>query len=86
MRADDGVGAHRAVLDARQVHRAALALEEPAFAAHQFPEDAGHRGAARERMVMAAVGAEAVVVRPQGDREPGRDRLLAERQVARALD
>ena len=35
---------------------------------------------------MAAIGAEAQVPGTHRDREAGRDRLLAEREVARALD
>ena len=85
MSSDDGVGAHRAVLDAGEVHRAALSPHEPAFATHQLAEDADHRRAAGERVGVAAIGAEGVVVLPHRHREAGGDRFLAEREMARAL-
>ena len=86
MRADDGVGAHHAVLDRGQVHRAALAAHQPAVALHQLAEHLLHRRAARERVRVAAIGAEGEVAGLHRDGEAGGDRLLAERQMARALD
>ena len=74
------------LLDVGQVHRAAFAAEEAAFASHQLAEHAGHRRAARERVRVAAVGAERPVVGPHRDAERRRDRFLPERQMARAFD
>ena len=85
VRADDGVGAHHALRDVGQVHRAALAAEDPVLPA----EELGHRRprihAARERVRMATVGGERVVAGTQDRAEPGGDRLHAEREVRRAL-
>ena len=85
MRADDGVGAHHAVLDGGQVHRAALAAHQAVVAPHQFAEHLLDRHAARQRVGMAAIGAEDEVARLHGGGEAGGDRLLPEREVARAL-
>ena len=85
MRADDRVGAHHAVLGGGQVHRAALAAHQAVVALHQFAQHLLDRHAARQRVGMAAIGAERQVARLHGGREAGRHRLLAERQVARAL-
>ena len=68
--ADDRVRAHHAVLDAGQVHRAALAAEEAGPAAEQLGEDRRHRDAAGQRVVVPAVGAERVVVARASRRRP----------------
>ncbi len=60
--ADDRVRAHRAVLDAGQVHRAALAAEQARRPPEQLGEDRRHRHAPGQRVVVAAVRAERVVV------------------------
>ena len=86
MSADDRVRAHGAMLDAGQMHRSALAAQKPAFASHQLTEYAGHRGAARQRVIVAAIGAERVVVGVHGAGETGRDGLLTQPQMARAFD
>ena len=86
MRADNRIGAEHVMLDRGQVHRAALAAHEADVAQHQFAEHALHRGAAGERMRVAAIGAERLVALAHRDAKPRRDRLLAERQMARALD
>ena len=58
MRADDGVGAHHAMLDRGQMHRAALAAHQAVVAQHQLAQHLLHRHAARQRVGMAAIGAE----------------------------
>ena len=74
------------MLDRGQMHRAALAAHQADVAQHQLAEHALHRGAASERVRVAAVGAERLVALAHRDAEARRDRLLAERQMARALD
>ena len=85
MGADDGVGAHDAVLGRGQMHRAALAAHEAVVALHQLAEHLLDRDAAGERVGVAPIGAEAEVARPHGHGKAGRDRFLSERQVAGAL-
>ena len=84
VRPDDRVRAHRVVLDAGQVHRPALAAEEARPAPEQLGEDRRHRHAPGERVVVAAVGAERVVVVAHRRRDPGRHGLLADAEVGRA--
>ena len=86
MRADDRVGAHDAVVGRGQVHRAALAAHQAVVALHQFAQHLLDRHAARQRVRVSAVGAKRQVARLHGGGKTGGDRLLAERQVARALD
>ena len=86
MRADDGVGAHHAVLDRGQMHRAALAAHQAVVALHQLAQHLLDRHAARQRMGMAAIGAEAQIALLHGAGKAGRHRLLAEREMAGALD
>ena len=86
MRADDGVGAHDAVLDRGQMHRAALAAHQPVVALHQLAQHLLDRNAARQRMGMPAIGAKAQVAFDHGAGKAGGHRLLAERQMAGALD
>src|SRR5713226_1431500 len=85
MSTDDRVGAHHAVLDAREMHRASLAFHEAALPPHQLAQHRHHGSAARERVMMPAVGAEGIVVPVHRRGESGRDRLLSEREMARAL-
>jgi hypothetical protein len=68
------------------MHRTALAAHQPDIPQHEFAEHALHRGAARKRVGVAAIGAEGFVALAHGDAEAGRDRLLAERKMAGALD
>ena len=68
------------------MHRAALALQQPAFATHQLAQHAFHRRAARQRVVMAAIGAERPVVFLHRRRKASRDCLLPKCQMRRALD
>ena len=82
VRADDRIGTHYAMLDRRQVHRAALAAKQPVVAAHQLAQHSLHRNPASERVGVPAIGAERFVVLAHGDAEPGRDGLLTEREVA----
>ena len=86
MRADDGVGAHHAVLHRGEMHRAALAAHQAVVALHELAQHLLHRHAARERVRMAAIGAEAEIAGLHRLGEAGGDRLLAEREMARALD
>src|SRR5438445_9647211 len=69
-----------------QVHRAAFAVQHAVGAAEQLADGRGHRGSARQRMTVAAIRAERVVVISHGHRAPGGDSLLAERKVAGASD
>jgi hypothetical protein len=86
MSADDGVGAHRALGDVGEVHRAALPAQEAALAPHQLAQHARHRRAARERVGVPPVGAEGPVIRSHRHAEAGGNGLLPERKMARALD
>ncbi len=86
MRADDGVGAHHAMLDRGQMHRAALAAHQAVVALHQLAEHLLDRHAARQRVRMAAIGAERQVARLHRGGEAGGHRFLPERQMAGALD
>ena len=85
VRADDRVGTHHAVLGGGEVHRAALAAHQAVVALHQLAEHFLDRHAARQRVRVAAIGAEGVVALDHGAGEARRDRLLPEREVARAL-
>ncbi len=85
MRADDRVGAHDAVIDRGQVHRAALAAHQAVVALHQFAQHLLDRHAARQRMGVAAIGAERQIAGLHGGGAAGGDRFLAEREMARAL-
>ena len=85
MRADDGVRAHDAVLGRGQVHRAALAAHQAVVALHEFAQHLLDRDAAGERMGVAPIGAEREIAGLHRAGEARRHRLLAERQVARAL-
>ncbi len=73
------------MLDGGQMHRAAFAAHQAVVALHQLAQHLLDRDAACERMGVPAIGAEAQVSRLHGGRKPGGDRLLAEREVARAL-
>ena len=84
--ADDRVRAHHVVLDVGDVHRAALAAHQPVRPAEQLRVERAHRRAARQRVVVAAVRRERVVVVAHRRGEPGRDRLLADAEVGRAAD
>ena len=68
------------------MHGAALAPHQTIVALHQFAEHLLHRHAARQRMRVPAIGAERLVALAHRDAEPGRDRLLTDRQMTRALD
>ena len=85
MRADDGVGAHHAVLLGGEVHRAALAAHQTVVALHQLAEDLLHRNAARQCVRVSTVGAERKVPRPHRASETSGDRFLPERKMARSL-
>ena len=83
---DDARGAEEAVGDVGQVHRAADALAEPVPAA----VDLGHHrlrvGAARDRVAVAAVGREELVVRPERRDRADDRRLGAVGEVRVAAD
>ena len=74
------------MFDARQMHRAAFAVKKPAFAPHKLTENAGHRGTARQRMVVPPIGAKGVIVVLHGAGKARRHGFLAEAQVAGAFD
>src|SRR2546423_14293525 len=84
MGSDDRVGAHRAMLDIRQVHRSALAMEHAVAATKQFGHGGRHRCAASECVAMAAIGAEGVVIGSHRHGVAPGDRLLTEREGAGA--
>ncbi len=86
MRADDGVGAHHAVLGRRQVHRPALAAHQAVVALHQLAQHFLHAHAARQRVGMAAIGAEGEVAFAHGAGKTRRHRFLPERKMACSLD
>ena len=86
MRADDGVGAHDAVLFRGQVHGAALAAHQAIVALHQLAQHLLDRNAARERVGVTAIGAEAQVALLHRLGKAGCDRLLSQRQMAGAFD
>ena len=60
-------------------------LEGSSAKTHQFGEDRRHRDPARQRVGVASIRGEGPVGRLHRGGEAGRDRLLADRQVARAL-
>ena len=64
----------------------ALAAEQPCRTAEQLGEDRRHRHATGQRVVVAAIGAERVVVLAQRRGDAGRHRLLADAEVGRATD
>jgi hypothetical protein len=86
VRTNDRVRAHRTLLDVHQVHRAALAAQQSAFAPHEFTQDGGHRNTAHQCVVVPAIGAKRIVVLPHGGTESCCHGLLSERQVRRAFD
>ena len=55
MRANDRIGAHDAVLDRGQMHRAALAAHQPNVTLHQFAQHFGDCDAPRQRVGVAAI-------------------------------
>ena len=69
VRADDRVGAHHAVLDRGEVHRAALAAHQAVVALHQLAQHLLDRDAARERVGVPTIRAEAEIPRPHRDRK-----------------
>src|SRR2546423_5265712 len=84
MGSDDRIGAHRAMLDIRQVHRSALAMEHAVAATKQFGHGGRHRRAASEGVAMAAIGTEGVVIGSHRHGVARGDRLLTQRDVAGA--
>src|SRR2546430_4368226 len=68
------------------MHGAALTGHQSTLAPHELAEHPDHRRATHERVGVTAIGAEGVVVPAHGDAEPSSDRLLSEREMARALD
>jgi hypothetical protein len=73
------------MVDRRQMHRAALAAHQSDVALHQFAKHFGHCDAARQRMRMAAIGAEGKIARLHGAGKACGHGLLAERQMAGAF-
>jgi hypothetical protein len=84
--ADHAGGAEQAVLDVDQVHRAAKAAAEAAFAAHQLRHHRVERGALRDRVPVRAVAAVDRVVVPELPADGRRHSLLADAQVDQAVD
>ncbi len=68
------------------MHRAAFAAHQAVVALHQLAQHLLDRHAARQRMGMAAIGAETKVALDHGLGKAGGNRLLAEREMAGALD
>ena len=73
------------MLGGGEVHRAALAAHQAVVAPHQLAQHLLDGHAARQRVGVAAVGAEREVARLHGGGEAGGHRLLAQREVAGAL-
>ena len=67
------------------MHRAALAAHQAIVALHQLAQHLLDRHAARQRVGVAAIGAERQVALLHRAGEARRDGLLAERQMAGAL-
>src|SRR5262245_45404940 len=86
MRADDGVGAEHAVLGGGEMHGAALAAHEAVVALHQLAQHLLDRHPTRERVGMAAIGAEREVPALHRGGKARGHRLLAEGEMARAFD
>ena len=84
--ADDRVGPEHPVVGAGQVHGAALGLADAGGLLHQLGQAALRRGTACDRVVVAAVGREHVVVRPQRGARADRHRLVPGGEVGGALD
>ena len=84
--ADDRVRAVVPVLGAGDVHRPALARADAAAAAEQLGQHGVGRRAAGQRVGVAAVGADRVVVRPQHRGRADRDRLVPEPEVGLPVD
>src|SRR6056297_136390 len=82
--ADDGVGAQVAVLLVGDVHAAALAAAVAVAAAEQLGEHPVQRGALRDAVTVAAVGAGDRVLAAQRLAHADRDRLLAGVHVRQA--
>jgi hypothetical protein len=74
------------VLDAGEVHRAALATHQPVGAAQQLGEYRRHGHAPGQGVCVTTVGGEGVVVGVHGRAEAGGDGLHAEGQVGGSLD
>jgi prephenate dehydrogenase len=74
-----------AATDRGEMHRAALAAHQAIVARHQFAEHLLDRNAARHRVRVATISAEAEVAWLHCLGEACRNSFLAERQVARAL-
>ena len=68
------------------MHRAALAAHEAVVALHQLAQHFLDRYAARERVRVAAIGAEREVARLHRGGKARRHRLLSKRQMARPFD
>ena len=74
--ADDAVAAHESVLDVEQVHRAALALDQPGALAIELGHHLVRGGPEQQGMGMVAVGGDDLVARLLGVEETGGDRFL----------
>ena len=83
--ADDRIRAEHVALRVGQVHRAALGLAEPGCLLHEFGQTRLWWRAPGHRVMVTAVGREDIVLRLQPRASADRDRLLAGRQVCRAL-
>ena len=81
-----GRRAHQADLGCGEVHRARLAARDAARAAVQLGEHGVEPAALGDVEAVRAVGREHQVVGPQAVAHADRDRLLADRQMDRALD
>ena len=84
--ADDAVGAEIAALDIGDVHRAAAAAAIAVFLAEELGEHQLRIGALGDAMAMAAMGRGDVVGLAQRHGGADRARLLADRQMHRAVD
>ena len=86
MRADDGVRTHHVALRQCQVHRAPLATEDPGFAPQQLGHHGCHRRPFGQRVRMAPVRREHIVVRLHSGTKTGGDSFHPQGKMARSFD
>src|SRR3546814_20238726 len=85
MRPDYRIGTHDAMLHRSEVHRPPLPAHQAIVATHQFAKHLFHRHAARQRMSMPALRANAEIARLHSLRAAGGNCLLTEGQMTRAF-
>src|SRR5580704_18037662 len=86
VRAHDAVAAQEVDALVEEVHRAALALTQPAHAAEQLGHDPARIRPLGQAVAVLAIGRNRVVVGPQGRGRADRHRLLSDVEVEEAAD